>query len=153
MSGFIEILHAERVAADPGTVRAVYVDLHHREVARVHPREHLRQRAHGPAGPRFECRARSGLDLFERHERPDGGVLDRCVAGPHWGRSIGARFVPDPGGTLLELTLTQPLRAVLARFLGHWLRARLEAELRDFAHEIRLDIERGQAKRRPLRAA
>ena len=28
---------------DPDVVRAHYTDLHHREVARVHPRERLRQ--------------------------------------------------------------------------------------------------------------
>jgi len=157
MSGFIEIQHREHVAADPATVHAHYVDLHRREHGRVHPREHLRQRVHGPVGPRFECRTRlggtSGIDLFERHERPDGGVLDLCVAGPHWGRSISARFSPEAGGTLLELTLTQPLRPLLGRFLGGWLRARLEAELRDFAHEIRLDVERGYKPQRHLRAA
>ena len=161
MSGFIEIQHGERVAADAQTVRAHYVDLHHRELARVHPRERLRQRAPGPVGPRFECRARlgwtHGIDLFERHERSDGSVLDQCVAGPHWGRSIIARFLPERDGarelTLLELTLTQPLRPVLARFVGHWLRANLEAELREFALEIHVDVERGYRRQRPLRVA
>jgi len=161
MSGFIEIQHREPVAADPQTVRARYVDLHHRERARVHRRERLHQRAPGPVGPRFECRARlgwtQGIDLFERHERPDGSVLDQCVAGPRWGRSIIARFLPDHGGrhghTLLELTLTQPLRPLLARFLGRWLRASLEAELREFAQEIHLDVERGCRPQRRLRAA
>lgn len=161
MSGFIEIQHGERVAADPQAVRAHYVDLHRREVARVHPRGRLRQRAPGPVGPRFECHARlgwtHGIDLFERHERPDGSVLDQCVAGPHWGRSIVARFLPDRDGrrdhTLLELTLTQPLRPVLARVLGRWLRASLEAELRAFAQEIHVDVERGDRQRRRLRVA
>jgi len=161
MSGFIEILHDERVAADPETVHAHYVDLHHRGLARVHPRERLRERAPGPAGPRFECVARigwsKGLDVWERHERPDGSVLDQCVAGPHWGRSIIARFPPDPqaadAGTVLELTLTQPLRPMLARVLGRLLRARLEAELRQFAAEIRADVERGWRPQRHLRAA
>jgi len=161
MSGFIEIAHNLRVAAGPGTVRAHYVDLHHRGLARVHRRERLRERAPGPAGPRFECLARvgwsTGLDVWERHERPDGSVLDQCVAGPHWGRSLIARFRPDPKaareGTVLELTLTQPLRPVLARFLGRLLRARLEAELRQFAAEIRADVERGWRPQRHLRAA
>jgi len=161
MSGFIEIQHVRRVAAAAQTVRAQYVDLHHRELARVHPREQLRERAPGPAGPRFECQARAGwskgIDLFERDERADGSVLDRCVSGPHWGRSLVARFLPladgARAGTLLELTLTQPLRPVLGRFLGHWLRVRLEAELREFAHEIKVDVERGYEPRRRLRAA
>ena len=162
MSGFIEIQHDEWVAASVDTVLAHYVDLHHRESARVHPREHLRQREHGPIGPRFECRAHSGwwssgIDLYVRHERLDGSVLDQCMAGPHWGRSIIARFWPNNDGartgTLLELTLTQPLRPFLGRILGRWLRARFEAELREFAQEIRVDIERGYVPGRRLRVA
>jgi hypothetical protein len=162
MSGFIEIQHDEWVAASVDTVLAHYVDLHHRELARVHPREQLRQCAPGPIGPRFECRARSGwwstgTDLFVRHERLDGSVLDQCMSGPHWGRSIVARFWPvNDGariGTLLELTLTQPQRPVVARVLGRWLRTRIEAELREFAREIRVDVERGYVPQRRLRVA
>jgi hypothetical protein len=161
MSGFIEIQCHERVAARPAMVRAHYVDLHHRGLARVHPHERLRERAPGPAGPRFECLARSGwstgLDVWERHERSDGSVLDRCVAGPHWGRSIIARFLPERDaagvGTVLELTLTQPLRPFAARHLGRWLRVVLAAELRGFAVEIRADVERDVRPRRRLRAA
>ena len=161
MSGFIEIQHDEWVAAGPDLVRAHYRDLHHRQVARVHPRERLRQLAPGPTGPRFECIARSGWhavrDLYERHERPDGSVLDQCVAGSHWGRSIVARFwrSNDGGdaGTLIELTLTQPMRPVALRVLGRWLRRRLEAELRELAVDIKADIERGYGKERGLRVA
>ena len=161
MSGFIEIQHDEWVAAAPGLVRAHYGDLHYRQVARVHPRERLRQLAPGPTGPRFECIARSGWrtvrDLYERHERPDGSVLDQCVAGSHWGRSIVARFWRSNDGahtgTLIELTLTQPMRPVINRLVGRWLRRRLEAELREFAADIKADIERGYKKERRLRVA
>ena len=162
MSGFIEIQHDEWVPASVDIVRARYADLHHRESARVHPRERLRQREPGPIGPRFECRARAGwwgmgTDLYVRHERPDGSMLDHCVAGPHWGRAIVAQAWPSNDGarigTLLELTLTQPVRPVLGRFLGRWLRARLEDELRDFAREIRVDIELGVEPPRRLRVA
>jgi hypothetical protein len=162
MSGFIEIQHDEWVPASADTVFARYIDLHHREFARVHPREHLRLREPGPIGPRFECRARSGwwntgTDLFVRHQRLDGSVLDQCMSGPHWGRSIVARFWPNNDGarvgTLLELTLTQPMRPVVGHLLGRWLRARLEAELRAFAVEIRVDIERGDRAERRLQVA
>ena len=161
MSGFIEIMHDEWVAATPDVVRARYTDLRHREVARVHPREHIRQLAPGPTGPRFERVARSGWrslrDVFERRERADGSVLDQCVAGSHWGRSIVARFFRSNDGartgTLIELTLTQPLRPVVGRMVGRWLRRRLEAELREFAAEIRADVERGYKKERELRVA
>ena len=161
MAGFIEIQHDEWVAATPHVVRAHYTDLNHREVARVHPRERLRQLAPGATGPRFERLARSGWrtarDLYERHERADGSVLDQCVGGAHWGRAIVARFYrsDDAGraGTLIELTLTQPLRPMLTLFLGRWFRRRLEAELREFATDIKVDIERGYKKERKLRAA
>ena len=161
MSGFIEIQRDEWVAASVDVVRAHYSDLHHREVARVHPRERLRQRQPGPTGPRFEVLARSGWrttrDLYERHERADGSVLDQCVVGSHWGRAIVARFWRSNDGsrtgTLMELTLTQPLRPVVGRLMGHWLRRRLEAELREFAADLKADVERGYKTERKLRAA
>ena len=161
MSGFIEIQHDEWVAATPDVVRAHYNDLHHREMARVHPRERLRQLPPGPGGPRFErwtrTRWRRVRDVHERHDRPDGSVLEQCVAGAHWGRALVARFYRSNDGarvgTLIEFTLTQPLRPVLAPLLGRWWRRRLEAELREFAAEIKLDIERGYRKERGLRAA
>ena len=161
MSGFIAVQHDEWVAAAPDLVRAHYNDLHHRDVARVHPRERLRQLRPGPTGPRFERLARSSWrtlwDVYERHERIDGSVLDQCVAGSHWGRSIFARFYrSDDGGrtgTLVEMTLTQPLRPVVGWLAGGWIRRRLEAELREFAAGIKLDIERGYKAERKLRVA
>ncbi|MCK9684278.1 hypothetical protein [Scleromatobacter humisilvae] len=161
MSGFIEIQHDEWVAATPDVARAHYNDLSHRDVARVHPRERLRQLPPGPAGPRFERLVRPGWrtrrEVWERLDRPDGSVLDQCIAGAHWGRSIVARFYrSDEGGrtgTLVELTLTQPLRPVLAPILGRWFRRRLEAELREFAAEIKVDVERGYNAGRRLRVA
>ena len=157
MSGFIEIQHDEWVAAAPDVVRAHYTDLHHRQVARVHPCERLRQLAPGPTGPRFERVTRSGWrtrrDLYERHDRADGSVLDQCVVGANWGRSIVARFWRSNDGartgTLVELTLTQPLRPFAGRMVGRW----LEAELRDYAAELKTDIERGYKTERKLRVA
>ena len=161
MSGFIDIQHDEWVAAGPDVVRAHYTDLHHREVARVHPRERIRLLAPGPTGPRFERVARSGWrtvrDLYERHDRADGSVLDQCVVGSNWGRSIVARFWRSNDGahtgTLIELTLTQPLRPFVGRLVGRWLRRRLEAELREFAGELKKDVERGRKTQRKLRVA
>ena len=161
MSGFIEIQHDEWVAAGPDVVRAHYLDLHHREVARVHPRERLRRLAPGPTGPRFERLAREGWrmsrDVVERHERADGSVLDQFVVGAHWGRSIVARFYRSNDGartgTLVELTLTQPLRPLVGRLLGRWQRSRLEAELREFAADLKVDLERGYKAQRRLRVA
>ena len=161
MSGFIEIQHDEWVSATPDVARAHYSDLNHRDVARVHPRERLRQLPPGPTGPRFERAVRARWhtvrDVYERQDRPDGSVLDRCVGGAHWGRAIVARFYRsvDDGrvGTLIELTLTQPLRPVLVPLLGRWMRRRLEAELREFAAEIKVDVERGYQRRRRLKVA
>ena len=161
MSGFIEIQHDEWVAATPDVVRAHYTDLHHRDVARVHPGERLRQLPPGLAGPRFERLVRTGWrtrrEVWERHDRPDGSVLDQCVGGAHWGRAIVARFYRSNDGsrtgTLIELTLTQPLRPVLAPILGRWFRRRLQAALREFAAEIKVDVERGYKAGRRLRVA
>ena len=161
MSGFMEIQHDEWVAATPDVVRAHYLDLHHRAVARVHPRERIRQLAPGPTGPRFERHARAAWrttrDVVERHERADGSVLDQCVVGSNWGRSIVARFFRSNDGartgTLVELTLTQPPRPLVGRLLGRWQRRRLEAELREFAADIKADVERGYRTERKLRVA
>jgi hypothetical protein len=161
MSGFIEIQYDEWVAAGPDAVRRCYRDLHHRAAARPHPRERIRLLAPGPAGPRFERVARSGWrtlrDVYERHDRADGCVLDQCVAGSNWGRSIVARFWRSSdgahSGTLVELTLTQPLRPLVGRLVGRWLRRRLDAELREFAAELKADVERGDKAQRTLRAA
>lgn len=161
MSGFIEIEHDEWVAAGPDVVRAHYTDLYHRETARVHAHERLRQLAPGPTGPRFEVTIRTGWgtarDLYERHDRTDGSVLDQCVAGSNWGRSIVARFWRSDdgakGGTLVELTMTQPLRPLVGRLLGRWLKRRLAADLRAFAADIKADAERGHKKERELHPA
>jgi hypothetical protein len=161
MSGFIEIQHDEWVAAAPDVVRAHYTDLHHRQAARVHPRERLRLLAPGPAGARFERIAHSGWrlvrDLYERHDRADGSVLDQCVTGSNWGRSLVARFWRSNDGsrtgTLVELTLTQPLRPLVGRLMGRWVRRRLEHELREFAAEMKADLEGGHRTGRKLRVA
>lgn len=161
MSGFIEIQHDEWVAAPPDLVRAHYTDLHHRQVARVHPRERIRALAPGPTGPRYERVARSAWrtlrDIYERHDRADGSVLDQCVVGSNWGRSLVARFWRSNDGantgTLIELTLTQPLRPFVGRLMGRWLRRGLESELREFAAELKADVELGSKTERKLRVA
>ncbi len=160
MSGFIDIQHDEWVDAAPDVVRAHYVDLQHRIDARVHPDERLRLLEPGPAGPRFERIARVGWrmqrDLFERRLKPDGSIVDTVVAGANWGRSVSARFWRrnDDGrpGTLVELTVTQPL-PLIGRLLSRWTCRRIERELRMIAVEDKLDVERGYKVDRGLRAA
>ena len=161
MSGFIEIQHDEWVAATPDVARAHYSDLNHRDVARVHPRERLRQLPPGPTGPRFECLAQHGWrttrDVYEREHRVDGSIVDTCVAGSHWGRAITARFWRrnDDGrpGTLVEMTVTQPLRPVVGALVARWVRRGIDRELREFAGENKVDVERGYELRRQLRVA
>ena len=160
MSRFIEIQHDEWVAAGPDVVRAHYADLQHRLDARVHPRERLRLLAPGPGGPRFERVVRHGWrtqrDLVERGLKPDGTVVDTVVAGPNWGRSISVRFwrrnEDGRSGTLVELTVTQPL-PLIGRLLARWTRRRIARELRESAGEDKVDVERGYAIDRTLRAA
>jgi hypothetical protein len=161
MTNFIEIQHDEWIAAAPDVVRAHYGDLGHRQVARVHPRERLRQLEPGPTGPRFERLVRSGWrvvrDVFERSHQPDGSVVDRCVAGANWGRTITARFFRGNEGsrigTLLELTVTQPLRPLVGRLVGGWIRRRIERELHEYAADNKADVERGYKQGARLRVA
>jgi len=161
MSSFIEIQHDERIAAAPDVVRAHYADLGHRQVAHVHPRERLRQLEPGATGPRFERLARSGWrvvrDVYERRYQSDGSVVDQCVAGANWGRTITARFFRSKDGprigTLVELTVTQPLRPLAGRLIGRWIRARIERELHEFAAENKADVERGYQPGARLRVA
>ena len=163
MPRFIEIQHDEWIAAGPDVVRAHYADLGHRQVARVHPRERLRQLPPGPAGPRYERLLRTSWtvqrDIVEREFRPDGTVVDTCVAGTHRGCKVCARFWRRDDeerrapGTLVELTVTQRLRPVVGPLVARWIRRRLERELREFAVEEKADIERVRPARRQLDAA
>lgn len=161
MSRFIEIQHDEWIAAGPDVVRAHYVDLTHRQIARVHPRERLRQLPPGPNGPRYECLVRNGWrmtrDVYEREHRADGSIVDICVAGSHWGRSISARFWRrndgSRPGTLVELTVAQPLRPLVGRLVAGWVRRRIARDLREFSGEDKVDVERGYQVRRHLRVA
>ena len=161
MSRFIDIQHDEWVAAGPDVVRAHYTDLDHRQVARVHPCERLRQLPPGPTGPRYECLVRRGWrltrDVYQREHRADGSIVDTCVAGSHWGRAITARFWRRNDGarpgTLVELTVTQPLRPVVGALVARWIRRRVEQALRDAAREDKLDVERGYELRKHLRVA
>ena len=161
MSNFIEIQHDEWVAAACDLVRAHYADLGHRAVAQIHPRERLRQLAPGPTGPRFERATREGWrtlsDVYERRFQPDGSIVDQCVAGANWGRSITARFFRSNDGsrtgTLVELTLAQPLGALAGRLFGRWIRRRIERELLEFAAGNKADLERGYKQGARLRVA
>jgi hypothetical protein len=157
VSRFIELVQEAWVAAPPEIARSHWADLDHRRVARVHPDERLRLLPPGPAGPRYERLARRGWglvrDVFERELRSDGGITDLCVAGADWGRRLHARFFrhDQPGvvGTMVELTVTQPLRPVAGRFLAHWLRGRLEREVAQMLAEHKRDVEQGwQAQQR-----
>jgi hypothetical protein len=158
---FIEIQHDEWIAATPDVVRSHYADLNHRQVARVHPDERLRLLPHGPEGPRFERVVRRGWtvarDVYERHYKVDGSVVDFCVAGTNWGRSITARFWrrvdDDRNGTLVEVTVTQPLPPVVGRLLARWIRRRIEHELQVATAEQKANVERGYKGDRKLRVA
>jgi len=161
VSRFIEIQHDEWIAAGPDIVRAHYGDLHHRADARVHPREQLRVLRPGPTGPRYERVLHGFLgrqrDVFEREQMADGSVVDNVVSGSNWGRSVRVRFWrrTERGhhGTLVELTVTQPLPPLVGGLLARWMRGRLERELREMAGEDKIDVERGYRPGRVLRAA
>ena len=161
MSRFIEIQHDEWIAASPDVVRAHYADLHHRADARVHPREELRMLRPGPTGPRYErvLHGWTGMqrDIFEREQLADGSVVDNVVSGSNWGRSVRVSFWrrPEHGatGTLMALTVTQPLPPLVGGLLARWMRMRLERELREMAVEDKLDVERGYQPGRVLHAA
>ena len=161
MSRFIEIQHEEWIAASPDIVRAHYADLHHRADARVHPRERLRMLRPGPTGPRYERLSQgfagSQVDIFEREQMADGSVVDNVVSGSNWGRSVRVRFWrrTERGhvGTLVEMTVTQPLPPLVGGLLARWMRRRLERELREMAFEDKRDVERGYRPGRVLHAA
>jgi len=161
VSRFVEVEHDVWVAASPDVVRTRHLDLNHRKVALVHPRERLRQLAPGPGGPRYERIVRTGwrmtCDVYERVLRADGSVVDTCVAGPHRGRAIGVRFWrrSEDGrvGTLVEMTLSQPLQPLVGRLMAAWIRRRMAEELREFAAQSKADVERGDKTGRHLRVA
>jgi len=161
VSRFVEVEHDVWVAATPDVVRAHYLDLNHRKIALVHPRERVRQLAPGPNGPRYERIVRSAWrmtrDVYEREIRADGSIVDTCVAGAHWGQAISVRFWRrgEEGrvGTLVEMTLSQPLRPLVGRLMASWIKRRMAGELREFAAENKGDVERGYKAGGHLRAA
>ena len=53
----------------------------------------------------------------------------------------------------MELTVTQPLPALVGGLLARWVRRRIVRELREMAAADRLDLERGYQPGRVLRAA
>ena len=123
--------------------------------------EHLRMLRPGPTGPRYE-RVLHGFmgrqhDVFEREQMADGSVVDNVVSGSNWGRSVRVRFwrraEGGHNGTLVELTVTQPLPPLVGGLFARWMRRRLERELREMAGEDKLDVERGYRPGRELCAA
>ena len=115
----------------------------------------------GPTGPRYERVlhgwAGTQRDVFEREQLADGSVVDIVVSGSNWGRSVRVRFWRRPergsSGTLVELTVTQPLPPLVGGLLARWMRRRLERELREMAYEDKRDVERGYQPGRVLHAA
>ena len=150
MSGFIEIQCEDWVAASPELVRLRYTDLHHRIKARVNPRERLRLLPPSPDGPRYERLSRGLVhterDLFQRQYPTEDSVVDVCIAGSNWGRMVSMHFCrrheAGRNGTLVKITMTQPLSPSVGRLLGQWMKSRIRRELHRLVSENKAELER-----------
>lgn len=150
MPRYVEVRHAEWIAAPPPRVQAQFGDLEHHIRAGVHPKLRFRvlqRRADGSL--RFEQQVRLlGLrqrDVFERRFEPDGAIVDDAVEGFNRGGSLRfdfAREVRDGrDGTGVTITIRLPLPPLLGPLLRPLLAAQVRREVRTAAREDKFDLE------------
>jgi hypothetical protein len=151
MPRFAEVQHSEWIAAPVDTVRSQFADLEHHIRANVHPKLRFEVLAQGPNRARYLQEVRLlGLlqrDVFERRIGEDGSINDFSVEGFNRGGSISFKFVPERGGTRVDIGIRLPMRGPMF-LLRPLLQAQIRRELRAAVLEDKHDIEvRGYAAR------
>lgn len=144
MTAFAEVQHSEWINAPRETVRRQFADLRHHISTQVHPKLRFEILAQDEHSARYVQEVRLlGLrqrDVFERTIADDGSMRDVSVEGFNQGGSIDFRFVPDAGGTRVDIGIRLPVPALLV-FLKPLLMAQIRRELRAAAAEDKHDIE------------
>ncbi len=151
MTRYAEVQHSEWIDAPPTTVRSQFADLEHHIRSNVHPKLRFELLSQGPNRARFVQEVRLlGLrqrDVFERHITEDGSMCDLSVEGFNQGGSLNFGFVPERGGTRVDITIKLPMPGPMF-LLRRLLEAQVRREVRAAALEDKRDIEqRGYAAR------
>ena len=81
-------------------------------------------------------------DVFERRIAEDGSMCDLSVEGFNQGGSLNFAFVPDRGGTRVDIVVRLPMPGPLF-LLRRLMEARIRAELSAAAAQDKQDIESG----------
>lgn len=150
MPRFVEVRHAEWIAAPLPQVRAQFGDLEHHIRTNVHPKlrfQLLQRRADGSL--RFEQRVRllgiSQRDVFERRFESDGSIVDTSVEGFNRDGSLRFQFdreVRDGrDGARVRITVRLPLPPVVGALIAPLLAAQVRREVRAAAQEDKFDLE------------
>jgi hypothetical protein len=156
MPRFAEVRHSEWIHAPRETVRSQFADLQHHIDTNVHPKLRFELLESGPRRARFVQEVRLlGIrqrDVFEREIAADGSMCDRSVEGFNQGGSIAFGFVPERGGTRVDITIRLPMPGPMF-LLRPLLEAQIRREVRAAALEDKRDIEeRGYRSREPASA-
>lgn len=151
MTRYAEVHHSEWIHAPADTVRSQFADLEHHIRTNVHPKLRFELLSQGNQRARFVQEVRLlGLrqrDVFERRVADDGSICDRSVEGFNQGGSLTFRFVPERGGTRVDITIRLPMPGPMF-LLRPLLEAQIRREVRAAALEDKQDIEvRGYAAR------
>ncbi len=151
MTRYAEVQHSEWIDAPPTTVRSQFADLEHHIRNNVHPKLRFELLSKGPNRARFVQEVRLlGLrqrDVFERQIAEDGSICDLSVEGFNQGGSLNFGFVPERGGTRVDITIRLPMPGPMF-LLRRLLEAQVRREVRAAALEDKRDIEqRGYAAR------
>ncbi len=144
MTRYAEVQHSEWIDAPPATVRSQFADLEHHIRSNVHPKLRFELLSQGPNRARFVQEVRLlGLrqrDVFERRIAEDGSMCDLSVEGFNQGGSLNFEFVPERGGTRVDITIRLPMPGPMF-LLRPLLEAQVRRELRAAALEDKCDIE------------
>ena len=151
MTRYAEVQHSEWIHAPLDTVRSQFADMEHHIRSNVHPKLRFELLSTGPNRARFVQEVRLlGLrqrDVFERRIADDGSMYDLSVEGFNQGGSVSFKFVPERGGTRVDIVIRLPMPGPMF-LLRPLLEAQIRREVRAAALEDKRDIEvRGYATR------
>jgi hypothetical protein len=144
MTRFAQVRHSEWIDAPVATVRSQFGDIDHHIRAGVHPGLRFESLAAGPACTRFVQEVRLlGLrqrDVFERRIDAAGSIHDVSVEGFNRGGTLDFAFVPDRGGTRVDIIIRLPMPGPMF-LLRRLLEAQIRREVRAAALQDKHDIE------------
>lgn len=144
MTRYAEVQHSEWIHAPTATVRSQFADLEHHIRSNVHPKLRFELLSQGPNRARYVQEVRLlGLrqrDVFERRIADDGSMCDLSVEGFNQGGSLSFNFVPERGGTRVDITIRLPMPGPMF-LLRPLLEAQIRREVRAAALEDKRDIE------------